>query len=119
MERTPLQPRSRRRGPLRRRSLRQRQFLFPARSEPAHRPHLHRAPGGEARFAEGLYVSGNFFSLLGVNPLIGHTFTAQDDTAACPDPGAVLSYGFWQREFDGDPAALGRTVSLDGHPIPI
>ena len=83
----------------------------------AHRFNL--APGGEARFAEGLYVSGNFFSLLGVNPLIGHTFTAQDDTAACPDPGAVLSYGFWQREFDGDPAALGRTVSLDGHPIPI
>ena len=83
----------------------------------AHRFNL--APGGEARFAEGLYVSGNFFALLGVNPLIGHTFTAQDDTAACPDPGAVLSYGFWQREFDGDPAALGRTVSLDGHPIPI
>ncbi|MGA2194159.1 MAG: ABC transporter permease, partial [Bryobacteraceae bacterium] len=83
----------------------------------AHRFNL--APGGEARFAEGLYVSGNFFSLLGVNPLIGHTFTAQDDNAACADPGAVLSYGFWQREFDGDPAALGRTVSLDGHPIPI
>jgi predicted permease len=77
------------------------------------------APGGEARFAEGLYVSGNFFSLLGVNPLVGRTLTDRDDTAACPDPGAVLSYGFWQREFEGDPAALGRTISLDGHPIPI
>jgi predicted permease len=77
------------------------------------------APGSEARFAEGLYVSGNFFSLLGVNALAGRTFSAQDDTSACPNPGAVLSYGFWQREFGGDPAALGRTVSLDGHPIPI
>jgi predicted permease len=83
----------------------------------AHRFNL--APGGEARYAEGLYVSGNFFSLLGVNPLLGRTFTEQDDTAACSNPGAVLSYDFWQREFDGDTAALGRAVLLDGHDFPV
>src|SRR6478672_6982038 len=37
------------------------------------------ASGGEARFAEGLFVSGDFFRDLGVNPLLGRTFTAEDD----------------------------------------
>jgi predicted permease len=73
--------------------------------------------GGEARYAEGLYVSGEFFHHLGVMPVLGRTFTAQDDTPPCPSPGAVLSYTFWQRELGGDPAALGRTLNLDGHPF--
>lgn len=77
------------------------------------------ASGGEARYAEGLYVSGEFFHHLGVNPLLGRTFTAQDDSQACGDPAAVLSHAFWQREFGGDPAALGRTLSLDGRPFPV
>ena len=77
------------------------------------------ASGGENRYAEGAYVSGEFFSLLGVGPMIGRTFTAQDDTAACPAPGAVISHAFWQREFGGASDVLGRTVSLDGHAIPV
>jgi putative ABC transport system permease protein len=77
------------------------------------------AYGGEARYAEGLYVSGDFFRLLGVNPLLGRVFTADDDRAACASPTAVVSYAFWQRELGGDPAAVGRTVSLDGHSIPV
>ncbi len=77
------------------------------------------ANGGEARYAAGLYVSGNFFNVLGVKPALGRTFTDQDDTPACANPGAVISHAFWQREFGGDPGVLGRTVSLDGHPIPV
>jgi predicted permease len=76
------------------------------------------AHGGEPRFAEGLYVSGEFFRHLGVNPILGRTFTAQDDNESC-SPGAVLSHAFWQREFGGDPGILGHTVSLDGNSIPI
>jgi predicted permease len=75
--------------------------------------------GGEARYASGTYVSGNFFNLLGVTPVIGRTFTDQDDRPACANPGAVISNAFWQREFGGDPGILGRAVSLDGHPIPV
>ena len=75
--------------------------------------------GGEARYAEGLYVSGEFFRHLGVSPVLGRTFSAQDDSQACSDPGVVLSHAFWQREFGGDPRALGRTLSLDGHPFPV
>ncbi|WP_321474212.1 ABC transporter permease [uncultured Paludibaculum sp.] len=75
--------------------------------------------GGEARWAEGLYVSGDFFRTLGVNPLIGRTITSADDTDTCPNPGAVVSYAFWQRELGGDRSALGRSISLDGHTFPV
>ncbi len=77
------------------------------------------AVGGQARFAEGLYVSGGFFPVLGVHPLLGRTIAPEDDTSACSSPGAVLSHAFWQREFAGDPGVLGRTVSLDGYAIPV
>ena len=80
---------------------------------------LNLSQGGVARYAEGLYVSGEFFRRLGVNPVVGRVFTAQDDTAACPNPGAVVNYAFWQREFGGDPGVLGRTVSLNGQTFPI
>jgi len=75
--------------------------------------------GGEAHNAQGLYASGNFFTALGVEPLIGRTFTARDDTPACTAPGAVLSYSFWQQEFSGDPGVTGRTVSLEGRTFPV
>jgi putative ABC transport system permease protein len=76
------------------------------------------ANGGEPRFAEGLYVSGDFFRHLGVVPLLGRTLTAQDDNQTC-NAAAVLSYAFWQREFGGDPGILRHTMSLDGHSIPV
>jgi putative ABC transport system permease protein len=76
------------------------------------------ANGGEPRFAEGLYVSGDFFRHLGVVPLLGRTFTSHDDNQTC-NAAAVLSYAFWQREFGGDPGILRHAVSLDGHSIPV
>jgi putative ABC transport system permease protein len=77
------------------------------------------APGGEVRNAEGLFVSGDFFSLLGVSTVLGRTLTAEDDRAGCGSPGAVISYSFWQREFGGNPGVLGHSVKLDGRPITI
>jgi putative ABC transport system permease protein len=74
---------------------------------------------GEARTAQGLWVSGDFFRGLGVPALIGRTLVVDDDTRGCAAPPAVLGYGFWQREYGGDPSALGRTITLDGHPFPI
>ncbi|MCW5981566.1 MAG: ABC transporter permease [Bryobacteraceae bacterium] len=74
--------------------------------------------GGEARYAQGLFVSGNFFRTLGITPFQGRLFTAEDDSQAC-NAGAVLGYAFWQREFGGSPAALGRTVTLNGYVFPV
>ncbi|HWW86631.1 MAG TPA: ABC transporter permease, partial [Vicinamibacterales bacterium] len=71
--------------------------------------------GGEARYAIGLLASGEFFNTLGVRPVIGRTLTPGDDRRGCSSPPAVLSYGFWQREYAGDPAVLGRPLMLSGH----
>jgi putative ABC transport system permease protein len=77
------------------------------------------ADGGQARFAHGLWVTGGFFETLGVAPVAGRVFTAQEDRRGCGSPGAVISYGFWEREFGGDAGAIGRKLSLDGHPFEI
>jgi len=77
------------------------------------------AAGGEARYAQGIYVSGDFFKVLDVQPLLGRVLTAADDRRGCGSPGAVISYAFWQREFAGQPSALGGKLTLEGHPFPI
>ena len=60
-------------------------------------------------------VTLNFFSTLGVQPLIGRTFVAGDD-ASRPFPVVILSYDTWQRRFDGDPEIVGRKVTVSGTP---
>jgi putative ABC transport system permease protein len=77
------------------------------------------APAGEVRRARGLYVSGDFFPTLGVTPLLGRLFTPSDDRAGCGVPGAVISYDFWQREFDGATSVIGRTLAIDTHIVDI
>jgi predicted permease len=66
-----------------------------------------------------LYVTANFFDLLGVVPFLGRTFAGEDDRPECAEPGVVLSYAFWQREFAGQASAVGRSISLDGRNFPI
>jgi putative ABC transport system permease protein len=77
------------------------------------------APGGEARFAKGLFVSGDFFRVLGVAPLMGRVLTAADDHRGCGLPGAVVSYSFWQRELGADPSAIGRKLMLNFHQVEV
>jgi len=77
-----------------------------------------RDSGGDARLVNGLYVSGEFFHVLGVRPVAGRVFTAEDDRPGCGVPGAVISYGFWQREFGGRPA-LGQKLTLDDKSVEI
>src|SRR5262249_27316536 len=77
------------------------------------------AAGGESRPAAGLWVSGEYFSSLGVGPLLGRVLGPADDRRGCAAPGVVLSYAFWQRHYGGDPSVIGRTIALSGHPIEI
>jgi putative ABC transport system permease protein len=73
------------------------------------------APRGESRFAEdGVLVSGNFFQVLGVPAFLGRVFTEADDQPGCGAPGVVLSHRFWRDELDGDPSAIGRTLTING-----
>jgi hypothetical protein len=72
------------------------------------------ANGGEKHIVTGIYVSGSYFSALGVRAVIGRTLTEQDDQRGAPNV-AVISYAFWRRQFDGDPAVLNRSLTLDKH----
>jgi predicted permease len=57
-------------------------------------------------------VEPGFFELLGVRPVIGRFLTPADDSAAAGAANAVIGYGFWQREFGGSSAALGKSLEL-------
>jgi putative ABC transport system permease protein len=76
------------------------------------------ASGGEARSVNGAYVSGQYFNTLGVRTVLGRTLAPADDTRDCAGS-AVLSYGFWQSEYGGRADILGKTISIDRHPIEI
>jgi putative ABC transport system permease protein len=71
-------------------------------------------PGGEARYVEGLWVSGDFFNVLGVRPIVGRVFSASDDRRGCADPGAVISHAYWQSAFGGRADVLKQSVRVDG-----
>jgi putative ABC transport system permease protein len=77
------------------------------------------AQGGETHYAHGLYVTGDFYKVLGLQPVVGRLISASDDTPGCSQAAAVLSYSFWQRNYGGDPAAIGKQISLNGYPAEI
>jgi putative ABC transport system permease protein len=70
--------------------------------------------GGEIRTAQGLWVTGDFFSVLGIPAAAGRLLSADDDQPGCA-PRAVLSHAFWQREYGGKVEAIGKTLTLGGH----
>jgi predicted permease len=57
-------------------------------------------------------VSGSYFSTLGVKALLGRTLTDADDRIPGGHPVAVASYSWWERKFNGDPAAVGKTITI-------
>jgi predicted permease len=64
------------------------------------------------------FVSGNYFSTLGVGAFAGRVFSADDDTPAAV-PVAVLSHRVWQEEYGSDPAVIGATFVVQGHPLTV
>jgi predicted permease len=59
------------------------------------------------------FVTGNFFSVLGVSAYAGRTFTASEDETPGEDPVAVLTYDYWQRRFSGSSAAIGSVMRVN------
>ena len=64
------------------------------------------------------FVSGNYFSVIGVKPLAGRLLTPEDDREGAP-PVAVISHAIWQSKFSSDPGLVGSSVMLTGHPVTI
>jgi len=67
----------------------------------------------------GEIVTENYFDVLGVHAERGRLFQAKDTGALNGDPYIVLSYPFWQRQFGGNPTALGKTVDINNHSFTI
>ncbi|MGB9455015.1 MAG: ABC transporter permease [Bryobacteraceae bacterium] len=76
-------------------------------------------PGGRGEYTQREYVSGNYFQVLGIHPVIGRLFTGEDNRVPGGHPLAVLSYDFWLNHYGGDPGVLGQTVLVDDQPLTV
>ena len=77
---------------------------------------------GEAGRSErkfGQFVSGNFFTALGVRPALGRLIVESDAAEAGGAPVAVLSYEFWQAHFEGSPAVIGQPLRVNDRPLTV
>ena len=75
--------------------------------------------GEQSRLDTGLYVSGSYFSLLGLRPALGRLLGPQDDAVDGQADAVVLSHAYWQSQFAGDTGVLGRSLIVNGKPLTI
>ena len=80
---------------------------------------LNLASEGEVRMENSLWVSGDFFPVLGVQPVVGRLFGPADDHRGCGAPGVVVSYAFWKSDLGGDASAIGRRLTLNSHLVEV
>ena len=71
--------------------------------------------GDSVQRVASLAVSSNYFSVLGIKPVIGRFFLPEEEKGHGAQSVAVISHGLWRRLFDGDPAVLGKTISIRNH----
>lgn len=74
---------------------------------------------GHAEQSYGMLVSGNYFSMLGVQPAAGRFFSPDEDQTPGAHPVAVISFALWQSRFNGDPAIAGQQIRLAGQSFTI
>src|SRR5262249_45980825 len=67
----------------------------------------------------GLYVSGNYFSVLGLRPALGRLFTSADDETIGSNYLAVLSYGYWETQLGSDQSVIGKQITINGQQMTI
>ena len=75
--------------------------------------------GDKPELIWGELATGNYFSGLGVRPIVGRGFLPDEDEKPDEKPVCVLNYNFWQRRFHGDPEIAGKTIKLEGHSFTI
>ncbi|MCL4822390.1 MAG: ABC transporter permease [Vicinamibacteria bacterium] len=73
--------------------------------------------GDATEMARVELVSGNYFEVLGLAPVLGRLFTLADDETPGTHPVVVLGHGYWRRRFGADPAVVGATVRVNGQPM--
>ncbi|PYT95188.1 MAG: permease [Acidobacteria bacterium] len=70
--------------------------------------------GDRAQVVTGSIVSSNYFPALGIHPILGRTFEAEEDVGHSAHPVTVISYQLWKDYFGGDPQIIGKTQRMDG-----
>jgi len=75
--------------------------------------------GAEGTAALGNLASANYFEVLGAKPALGRFFSPDEGRTPGAHPVIVLSYGFWQRRFGGEPGVVGRSVIVNGSPYTV
>jgi predicted permease len=75
--------------------------------------------GDKPELIWGEIVTGNFFSGLGLHPVLGRGFLPDEDRAPGASPVCVINHEFWQRRFHGDPNVEGKTIRIEGHTFTI
>jgi predicted permease len=76
---------------------------------------LNLSGGDRPELVQGLHVSRNYFRLFGAKPILGRTFSEEEDRQGGPQV-LLVSYGLWQRRFGGDPSILAKAITLGGAP---
>ena len=74
--------------------------------------------GTEPERLQGLRVSSTYFHTLGVQPSLGRDFRADEDVSGAQRV-VIISHPLWQRRFGGDPAIIGKAISIGGTPTPV
>ena len=64
-------------------------------------------------------VSGTYFSVLGVRTALGRPFTPEEDRVPDGAPLVILSYNYWKQRFGGDPAILGKKLTVNKHDMTV
>jgi len=75
-------------------------------------------PRGSVSHVEGAWITGGCYQTLGLSPAVGRLIDRTDDQPGAP-PVAVLSYGYWQRQFGSNPAAIGQAIEVNSIPATI
>jgi predicted permease len=75
--------------------------------------------GDRVEDVKAMFVSGNYFDVLGADTAAGRTFVPEEDRTPGSHAVVVLRYGFWERCFARDPAVVGRTILLNGNPFTV
>ena len=75
--------------------------------------------GGRAEIVWGELVSGNYFDVMGVRPVLGRVFLPEEDSTPNTHPVTILGHVLWQRRFNSDPSIVGKTIYLNGQPYTV
>jgi predicted permease len=77
---------------------------------------LNVSAAGQSALASSEFISGDYFSTLGVKPALGRVLTPADDAVGA-SPAAVISYSYWSQRFGRDPSVVGKAITVSGVPF--